>query len=487
MNGQNSNLNNGTNNGLNSETLGSTTLGMAQNTPSMKGQNVNQTPVSNFGVNSMPNPTPVSNSGINSVPNPTPVPNSGINSMPNPSPVPNPGVNSVPNPTPVPNSGINSVPNPTPVPSEPIPRPIPGTETLTGSTVGVNNNFTPTGNINGFTNSNKVENIGAMPPQNNDNKKKKPMNKILFIILIVVLIGAVAYGVYYFLSVSKNTVKLTPKTVSIGVGETVPDDIKEYATITRGNSSTCSVNTRNVDTSSIGEYEVTITCGKNTYKSKVVVSDKTAPVAELNMVFKTVNATVSVEDFIKSCNDPSNCKTSFADEAKVNEYMATAGGPYEVAIEAVDDAGNNASYTATLYVTSEDIFLFANFSSAEEILTEYKAKKVVNDIFAINRTLVFLNAARRDYKYTFENAADYNEIVKNKENTITFDGITGIATYDDNNLSLVISTDLSLDTLKSENNGNFPTSYQEIQTIYKDTKGYTPSFIRSYPQAESEE
>ena len=155
--------------------------------------------------------------------------------------------------------------------------------------MGVNNNFTPSGNINDFTNSNKVENIGVVPPQNNDNKKKKPMNKILFIILIIALIGAVAYGVYYFLSVSNNTVKLTPKTVSIGVGETVPDDIKEYATFTRGNASTCSVNTRNVDTSTVGEYEVTITCGKNTYKAKVVVSDKTAPVAEVNMVFTTIN------------------------------------------------------------------------------------------------------------------------------------------------------------------------------------------------------
>ena len=90
-------------------------------------------------------------------------------------------------------------------------------------------------------------------------------------------------------------------------------------------------------------------------------------------------------------------------------------------------------------------------------------------------------------KYTFENQADYEEIVKDKADTITFDGVTGLARYNDKNLTLEISTDLSLDTLKSENNGEFPTSYQEIQAIYKDTKGYTPSFIRSYPQTESEE
>ena len=173
MNGQNPNLNNGTNNGLNSETLGSTTLGMAQNTPNVEGPNIN--------------PTPIPNSGINSIPNATPMPNTTPNVAPQ----------------------VESLES-APMPTEPVARPIPGTEDmLTGNTVGVNNNFTPSGNINGFTNSNKVENIGVVPPQNNDNKKKKPMNKILFIILIIALIGAVAYGVYYFLSVSNNTVKLT--------------------------------------------------------------------------------------------------------------------------------------------------------------------------------------------------------------------------------------------------------------------------------------
>ena len=454
MNGQNPNLNNGTNNGMNSETLGSTTLGTAQNTPNIGGTTINPTPIPNPG-----------NIGVNNAPNVTPMPNTTPNVTPQ--------VESLE--TPIASSG-------------PVARPIPGTEnTLTGNTIGANNNFTPSSNINSFTNSNKVENIGGIPPQNNDDKKKKPMNKILFTVLIIALIGAVAYGVYYFLSVSNNTVKLTPKTLNIGIGETISDDIKEYATITKGNASTCNVNTRNVDTSTIGEYEVTITCGKNTYKSKVVVSDKTAPVAELNMVFKTINTSVTVEDFVKSCSDASNCKTNFADEAKINEYLATAGGPYEVAIAATDDAGNTANYTTTLYVTSEDIFLFANFSSTEENLTEYKAKKVINDIFAINRGLTFLNVARRDYKYTFENETDYNEVVKDKASTITFDGVTGIASYDDNNLSLQISTDLSSATLSNENNGSFPTTYQEIQAIYKDTKGYTPSFIRSYPQTENGE
>ncbi len=450
MNGQNSNLNNGTNNGLNSETLGSTTLGMAQNIPNMGQNNIN--------------PTPTPNVVGNSVPNPMQMPNN-------------------------PQNMASSVESLDPVtPSEPVARPIPGTEgTLTGNTVGANNSFTPSGNINGFTNSNKMENIGIVPPQNNETKQKKPMSKFLFVILIIALIGAVAFGVYYFLSISNNMVKLTPKTVSIGVGESVPDDIKEYATINKGDASACSVNTRNVDTSTIGEYEATIVCGKESFTTKVIVSDKTAPEVTLNVVFKSLNSATVVEDFVKSCTDPSNCKTSFADETKLKEYLATAGGPYDIVIEAKDDAGNTANYTATLYVTPDPISLFANFTSVEENLTDYKAKKTISDIFPINQTLAFQGVARRDYKYVFESAAAYNEVVKDKESTITFDGITGTAKYNDNKYTLEISTDLSLDTLKTENGGEFPTAYQDIQTIYKDSKGYTPSFIRSYPQTENEE
>ncbi len=454
MNGQNPNLNSGTNNGLNGETLGSTTLGTAQSVP-------NPTQIPNIPTGGVPNPAVTPNIPASEVPNPTVMPNA-------PQPQSTPAVESL-------DASVQS----------PVAQPIPGTENLTGNTVGANNSFTPSGNVNGFTSANKMESIGAMPPQNNE-PKKKGMNKILFVLLIIILICAVAFGVYYFLNISNNTVKLTTKTVSVGIGETLPDDIKEYVTVTKGNINICSINTKNVDTQTSGEYDVTITCGKKTYTSKVVVSDKTGPVATLNMLFKTVNSTVTSEDFIKTCNDPSNCKTSFASDDAVNEYLKTAGGPYSVAIIAEDDLGNKSEYTATLYVTSEEIFLYANFASSEESLTDYKAKKTVTDVLAFSKGLTFLNVARRDVKYTFENETEYFEIVTEKKDTMTFDGITGIATYDDKNLSFTISTDLSLDTLNSENNGSFPTSYQDIQAIYKN-KGYTPTFVKEYPQTESED
>ena len=368
--------------------------------------------------------------------NPTPMPNVGGENV-TPSQLPNDAGVVTPPPTAIDNL-MDDVGPATPVenavPTEPVARPIPGTEglpnndmnNLMGGTVGVGTTNFGTPNM---VNPTKVENIGVVPPANE--KKKKPMNKFLFILLIVVLIAGVAFGVYYFLNISKNNVKLT-----------------------------------------IGEYPVTITCNNKTYETKVIVGDKTAPKVELNTVFRKVGTSVKVEDFVKNCIDPSNCKTSFLNTEEVNNYLQTAGGPKKVEIVAEDDNGNKETYATELYVTSDDIFLFLGCTSNEEEVLNYNAKKVTSDIFAISRNeFAFLNVARRDYIYTFSDEAEYKQVIGNKNVTITFDNVTGNALYDDENKQLTIATDLSMDTLNSENNNAFPSNYSDIQELYKN-KGY---------------
>ena len=411
--------------------------------------------------------------------NPTPMPNVAGKNV-TPTQIPNDAGVVTPQPTEIDNL-MDDVGPATPVenvaPTEPVARPIPGTEglpnadvnNLMGGTVGVGTTNFGTPNM---VNPTKVENIGVVPPANENEKKKKPMNKFLFILLIVVLIAGVAFGVYYFLNISKNNVKLTTKEITIGIGETIPDDVKSYASSISGNTNLCSVNIRNVNPLAIGEYKVTITCNNKTYETKVIVGDKTAPQVELNTVFKKVGTSVKVEDFVKSCTDPSNCKTSFFNTDEVNNYLQTVGGPYNVQIVAEDDNGNKETYVTELYVTSDDIFLFLGCTSNEEEVLNYNAKKVTSDIFAISRNeFAFLNVARRDYIYTFSDEAEYKQVIGNKNVTITFDNVTGYALYDDENKQLTIATDLSMDTLNSENNNAFPTNYSDIQELYKN-KGY---------------
>lgn len=365
--------------------------------------------------------------------------------------------------------------------SEPVARPIPGTSgtpyqanSLTGNTVGVG---TPTLgqdnlNSNGFTEPNKVENIGTVPPPNNqattNQSKKKGMNKTLFVILIIVLIVAVAFGVYYFLNIS-NKVTVNVKEVTVGVGETLSDNISDYATISGKDASSCTLNTRNVDTSTLGDYQFTITCGDDQYTGTVKVSDIDAPDVTLNTVYKTINSTVTIDEFVAECTDPSGCTTTFANESTVNSYLATAGGPYTIEINATDDAGNSEVVSAELYVTPYAITFYRSCESPSNEVSGYQATKTVTDFFPMGNDgtgIVHLGVSQRIYTYVFTNADEYNSVIGDKTQTITFDGITGRAAYNDEDMTLQITTNLSMDTLNTEAGGAYPTTYNDLGTYY---------------------
>ena len=369
----------------------------------------------------------------------------------------------------------------------PVAQPIPGTSgtpyqanSLTGNTVGVGTPSVGQNNLNanGFVEPNKTENIGTVPPpaqpNNAKGKKKAPISKPLFIIIIVVLIAAVAFGVYYFLSISnKTTVSL--KTVEVGVGDVLSDNINDYATISGNDAASCTLNIRNVDTSTIGEYDFSVTCGNDTYNGKVKVSDITAPTYSLNTVYKTVNEGVTVDEFVASCEDPSECTTSFVDESVLDSNLATAGGPYDIEINITDGAGNSTVATAQLYVTENPIQIFKNCESPNTEVSGYQATKTITDYLPMGSSagvgIIYLGVSQRIYTYVFTDAEEYAEVVGDKESTLTFDGVTGQASYNDDDLTFQIVTDLSIDTLNTEAGGTFPSLYNDIQTYYS-TNGY---------------
>ena len=490
MNGQNPNnnqLNSNANNGINASVLGSVSPNPTQATPVTPTPGVNSAPTS-------PVSTPMGTVQSAPTPNVAPSPQTPQPNLNTPTPsvapvgtqTPNmnatqpqvnvaPNVNVAPAPTaPTPASSVNP---------EPVAQPIPGTSgtpyqanSLTGNTVGVG---TPTMgqdnlNSNGFVEPKKTENIGIVPPPSNPNaneqKKKKGMNKTLFVVLIIVAIAAVAFGVYYFLSIS-NKVSVTLKDVTIGVGDTLSDNINDYATISGKNAGSCTLNIRNVDTQTLGSYNFTITCGDESFTGKVNVSDTTAPEVSLNTLYKVINSTATLDEFVASCTDPSECTTAFANENTLTSYLATAGGPYSIEITATDNAGNTGTYNAQLYVTPYAIRIFKNCESTSSEVSGYQATKTVRDYLPMGNNdtgaLVYLGVSQRIYTYVFTNADEYNSVIGDKPQTLTFDGITGQASYDDDKLTFQITTDLSLDTLNTEAGGTFPTNYTDIDNYYK--------------------
>jgi len=508
----------------------------------MNGQNpneLNNNTITNGGVlgttNGPVGPTPMNNGSVSlgavnqnpTNPTPNPTPNIAGNPIPNPSVMPNVAGTSPVNPTPV---TPNIIPNPTaanpnvaptspvepqapvgpsPMPNqnevgpsvapttEPVARPIPGTE----GTPGVNNNLMGNtvgtgvplggGNINNFTDAKKTGDIGMVPPTNSEKpkKEKKPMNKTLFVVLIIALIALIAFGVYYLLSISSTKVKLTPKTVTLGVGEALPDKITDYASITKGESKNCSLNVKNVNTAEIGEYNYNITCGKDIYKGKVIVKDVTAPKVNLNIVFRPLGETVKVEDFVNSCTDPSECTTAFVNEETVKNYLTTAGGPYKVEISATDKSNNSITYDGSLYVTEYPVALYYNCSKPSEPVTGYQATKTENDVLPMGRgedsVYYYQNVSLREYIYVFTSKDEYEEVTKNKESSISFDGNTGTARYDDENLTLTIITDLPKATINSEAAGAPINTFSDFYQLYNN-RGYMCSNQSAYPSVSNE-
>lgn len=338
-------------------------------------------------------------------------------------------------------------------------------------------------NVNGFVEANKTENIGTIPPSptNNPNEKKK-ISKPVFIGIVVVLIAAVAFGVYFVLNRSNggNKVSIQPMDVTINLGDQLSVNPADYASITGTDVANCSVNTMNVDTSNAGTYPFTLTCGSDgkEYSGNVIVVDNNGPVVNLNVVYKVVDDDIDIDEFVKSCEDESECKTEFANESALKSNLKTAGGPYNVSINATDEAGNVVTVDAPLYVLSykPTYYLIADTETEEDVEdkdTGVKFNRTVRDTLAFGNDgtgVIFLDAARREYIYELASEDDYNTVVGRKEATITFDDNEGLAIYDDENKTLTISTDLSFKDLQKDDS-TLEKTFASIRTYYVN-KGY---------------
>lgn len=477
MNGQNPNNLENTNNenGMNANVLGNAqSLGNIPNVPNPSGGgNIPIPPAP--AVPPMPQ-TPGTNATApgnvqGPQPNPIPVPSAPATGTVNAG-VTNPQAGVEKPKEPVVVSPNGQVVNPTPIANNPTmqTQPIPGTAPQSSNgpaSQAVGMDPVMSVNTNGFVEPNKAENIGAMPPSKDQQKQTKPANKILFILLIVSLIAVVAYGVYYYLSVSKSKVEVTPKEVAISVGDTLSTNPSDYATIKGTNPANCTVNTLNVDVATMGSYEYTIECNNKAYKGTVVVKDGDGPVLGVNILYKKIGSSLVVDEFVRGCEDPSGCSYEFSDATTVMNNMNELGGPYEVAIKAVDEQQNETTENAILYVMPYDVQWFSVCGTEPIVGTNYT--KTSLDRFAVGSdgtSFIHLGASRREVKYVFNSEKDYEAAILDKPNTLTFDNNTGFATYDDEKLTVSISNDLNLSTLNTEFNGAFPTDFLALQSAY---------------------
>ena len=461
--------NNGNDNGLNPVSLGSVDNGNVGNIPpvppveSLNGPDVTlgqpvQEPVSPVPPVEPVNSVPLENNSVSVQPTVDPVstgfPGGSDASIPSVNPVP--PVEPVSSVSPV--EPVSTIPPVEPVaPVQPVSYDVPQA-------------------MDGFNTTPVFNEIGTVPPISDnpiptpnfntpEPKPKKKVNKTLFVLIIVLLIAAVGVGVYIFLTVSNKTTtpNVVLKEVEIELGSEVSSDISDYATFNGIASSSCTLDTSDIDADTLNqEYDFTIVCNGVTYTGKARIVDTTAPVVEVKEVTVQVNGSVSPEDFIDNCDDASDCSYQFEDEETVNGYLTQVGENNSVEIIVTDEAGNTTTVTAMLNVVEDavpSVYLRCTLDNVSLLFG------IIDGNFSGNVT--------RSTSFTLDES-EYNNLKDTYENSsnITYEGITGAPSFDDSTYTLTVSETLTKAELDQEEGTTLPTAYGELRAYFVG-EGYT--------------
>ena len=168
-------------------------------------------------------------------------------------------------------------------------------------------------------------------------KRKKRINYIAPVIIILVLIAA-GWGVYFYLD--RNKVSFKEDVVKVNLGEELynTDNLdKDY-----------DIKKEKIDTSKIGEQEVSIKIKDKEYTYKVIVEDREGPtIAYKDTITITAGSKVDLLSGVTATDNS-------GEDIKVNvegDYVTSKEGTYELKYVAKDSSGN---------VTKKDFKLVVN-------------------------------------------------------------------------------------------------------------------------------
>lgn len=99
-----------------------------------------------------------------------------------------------------------------------------------------------------------------------------------------------------------------------------------------------------VDTSQVGDYNLTYTYKGHEAKAVVHVTDTTAPTLEVKDLMADMTQNVTAQDMVASAKDASDVTVAFADDTE----DLTTKGKHRVTIVATDESGNRTERQATL-------------------------------------------------------------------------------------------------------------------------------------------
>ena len=167
---------------------------------------------------------------------------------------------------------------------------------------------------------------------------------ILFIIILLLLIAAKGR--------KKSEVVLIPKnTITIEINSEKPKVTDFFEEIKNYDTNKLSVDYQYLDTSKVGEYEVTLKAeGYNSATTTVIVNDTKPPILKLRELKIKQGEAYVLDEFVESCTDNSNtdCIVEYYQDIYLTDYSSyTDEGTYIIKILAKDETGNTTNIQET--------------------------------------------------------------------------------------------------------------------------------------------
>lgn len=322
------------------------------------------------------------------------------------------------------------------------------------------------------------------PTNNNEPKDKEPKNKfvellkkIIFIIVILAIMGGISFGLYYYLSLGNNNKNTNTAPVfvlndiEVVVDTPLSSNILDYGDFSSLDLTDCTLNTKNVDNTKVGEYDYYVLCDNTKYTAKIKIVDEPRFVLNTKLVTKQVGETVTIKEFVET---EENYAFVFEDEDKVNDYLKSEGGPYLIDIKVIDDEKHEQMISSVLLVYEKNPKFTmtcqsaSNASAGNEGINYYIVDKI-----NFNDNNENMNNSTRNYEYSYGEYQAYNNAKKTiKDGKITLNDINGYAVFSDKTMTINVILDLTQDTLDKEYGSTFPTTYADISKYYKTAKNY---------------
>lgn len=341
--------------------------------------------------------------------------------------------------------------------------------------------YTNPQNINpmpGFENPNS---IGTTPPISLEPEKqpqKKKSNKTLFVIIIILALFGVGFGTYYVLKYtdllnSKPSVVINLKNLDVNMGDSLSQNINDYATIEGTDVKNCVLSTGDVDVEKEGKYTYQITCGEIIKSGTINVIDNRELDIVTKKVYKTKGDVVEPKEFID--NPKEDYAYEFVDKTVVDGYLNGEDGTYKVKIKAI-------SGTKTKEVESELVIMqhkvkgYLICESKEQNLADSSTTMTVKESFAIleDGNNGFGKITSEIHSFKFKDETEFtNYFVKyNTDGNITINNVTGVVNFDKENLVITITNERDYQTVVNEYGENNLVNFGSIRNHFESQLGY---------------